>query len=250
MQPVSEIELQAYVDGELEGTRAVQIEDHLARHPEAAARVMADLRDAHALRLMAPRFELRPGHRQAAGRLARGLGQRSLLKRVRMPALAAAAAIALSFFTLNGNPRLGRGGWAAAAPSYVEDALQSHRTTQLRAEMASQIESPVVNANEILRTARIKVPRLPPKWRVMDAQIFPSDEGPALQISIETEDRRLLSMFAVRSPIEAPPEPVVVEREGETVAYWRKGDQAFAMIGKGTPAEIDRLAEDVDDGKS
>jgi len=247
MDPVSDFELQAYVDGELDAARALEVEDYLARHPERAAQVMADLRDARALRLIAPRFEPQPFCRQAAGRLSRGLSRRKMLKRARMPAMAAAIAIALSFVTLSGNPKLGRAGWASAAPAFVEEAIQSHRTTQLRAAMRSQPESPVLNVSELLHTARLKVPRLPANWRVVDAQLFPSDDGPALQLSLETADKRMLSMFAVRSTSAAPQEPAVVQREGETIAFWRKGDQAFAMIGQATPAELDRWADAIED---
>jgi anti-sigma factor RsiW len=49
--PITEADLLAYVDDQLDVARRIEVEEHLARNPEAAARVMADLKDRDALRL-------------------------------------------------------------------------------------------------------------------------------------------------------------------------------------------------------
>ncbi|MFJ0650948.1 hypothetical protein WLW13_19815, partial [Bordetella bronchiseptica] len=49
-EPVTEIDLNAYVDGQLDPARRIEVEDFLSRHPEEAMRVMADLRQRDALR--------------------------------------------------------------------------------------------------------------------------------------------------------------------------------------------------------
>ena len=41
--PITEDDLHAYVDDQLDATRRIEVEEHLAHNPEAAARVMADL---------------------------------------------------------------------------------------------------------------------------------------------------------------------------------------------------------------
>ncbi|MCE7077887.1 anti-sigma factor, partial [Bordetella bronchiseptica] len=48
-EPVTEIDLNAYVDGQLDPARRIEVEDFLSRHPEEAMRVMADLRQRDAL---------------------------------------------------------------------------------------------------------------------------------------------------------------------------------------------------------
>ena len=40
---IGDAELNGYVDGQLDAAGRIEVEDHLARHPELAARVMADL---------------------------------------------------------------------------------------------------------------------------------------------------------------------------------------------------------------
>ena len=47
--PITETDLHAFVDDQLEVTRRIEVEDYLAGHPEVAARVMADLRTRDAL---------------------------------------------------------------------------------------------------------------------------------------------------------------------------------------------------------
>src|SRR3546814_6420800 len=49
--PVSEVDLCAYVDGQLDIARRIEVEDYLARHPDAAAALMADLKSSDAMRL-------------------------------------------------------------------------------------------------------------------------------------------------------------------------------------------------------
>ena len=48
---IGDAELNAYVDGQLDAGGRIEVEDHLSRHPELAARVMADLSARDALRL-------------------------------------------------------------------------------------------------------------------------------------------------------------------------------------------------------
>ncbi|WP_235837015.1 zf-HC2 domain-containing protein, partial [Cereibacter johrii] len=50
-EPVTELDLVAYVDDQLDPWRRVAVERHLATDPEAAARVMADLQARDELRL-------------------------------------------------------------------------------------------------------------------------------------------------------------------------------------------------------
>ncbi len=43
-EPISQYDLHAYVDDQLDAARRIAVEDYLARHPKRAAEVMADLR--------------------------------------------------------------------------------------------------------------------------------------------------------------------------------------------------------------
>ncbi len=50
IDPITDSDLIAFVDGQIDPMRRLEVEAHLAAHPQAAARVMADLHDRDALR--------------------------------------------------------------------------------------------------------------------------------------------------------------------------------------------------------
>ena len=51
VDPVTDADLDAYVDDQLDVARRIEVEAHLAARPEAAARVMSDLRTRDELRV-------------------------------------------------------------------------------------------------------------------------------------------------------------------------------------------------------
>ncbi|MFD0464969.1 anti-sigma factor family protein [Microvirga aerilata] len=83
--PITEDDLHAYVDDQLDPTRRIEVEEYLAHNPEAAARVMADLKDRDALRLAFQTELPRPREPllEAARRLERGLAWRETGLRLR-----------------------------------------------------------------------------------------------------------------------------------------------------------------------
>lgn len=85
--PILDTDLDAYVDGELQPGRRIQVEEYLSRNPTIAARVMADLRMRDELRLSLTPEPDAPQERavEAARRLESGLarpGQLQLLTRI------------------------------------------------------------------------------------------------------------------------------------------------------------------------
>lgn len=233
---ITEIDLAAYVDGELDLERACQVELHLSRQPVQAARVMADLAGRTALRLIIRERNAGSGPATVPARTE----QPKRRQRTTAALLAAAAVAALVVPNLGGRS-------VATPPAYLEDAMMSHRITLMRARMTSQPESPHFDAEDLERETHIRVPRLPDDWHVLDAQLFPSDQGPALQLLIRTATGGSLSIFAVRGPSNAPSEPSAVRRGDQSIAYWRKGDVSYAVIGDGSPEQIDRIADDLED---
>src|SRR3954454_22548094 len=135
--PITETDIHAFVDGQLDVARRIEVEDYLAGHPEIAAHVMADMRARDALALA---FSSGPASRppervmDAAHRLERGLVWRRIGRRLQR-----AAAVAF----------LVGAGWLAHAqgglfeitdseaspkpPAFVEDARHSHETALIRA---------------------------------------------------------------------------------------------------------------------
>ena len=130
---------------------------------------------------------------------------------------------------------------------FIQEALQSHEVAEMRAALRRSPPT-VFNVGEVGSSARIALPVLPHGWRVTDVQLFPSDSGPSLQMTISDKASRPVSLFAVRDDDVAPAKPAVLTRDGKTVAYWQEGELAYALVAqKRQPAELDRLAEDIAD---
>jgi len=227
----SDQEINAYVDRQLDTEGRFAVEDYLRQHPDLAARVMGDLGKRSALQLLAGKSEpLSPRLREAmqSGAPAAGSRWRRWAPAAGLSATGIAAALLVIF---------------QGPPGYVEDALTSHMVAGMRADMASQLEAPKFDAREIRRATRISLPQVPADWKVTDVQLFPTERGPALVMALKTEEGDHLSLFATRGREGAPEQPDAV-REGEhSVAYWRRGDMSYALVGDSNTAAIDARAE-------
>jgi anti-sigma factor RsiW len=244
-EPVTDVEIEAYQDGELDLDRRLAVEAHLARNAEAARRFFEDLRLRSSLRLIAAQAEeTPPAMRRTAAMLADRLNERPVrgFRQWFGPRGLSGLAVAAAFVAVVFLPARDV---VASPPDYVGDAVDAYRTALLRGRMVSQIEAPNIDVAEIRRSTNISVPRLPAKWVVTDAQIFPTKEGPALQIMVKTPTEGTLSIFAVRTPSDAPAEPEAVRHEGASVAYWREGDMSYAVTGGEAPETLDTIAEDL-----
>ncbi|QIB33785.1 anti-sigma factor family protein [Ancylobacter pratisalsi] len=249
VDPVSDDDLQAYVDDELDVARRIDVEAYLSAYPAAASRVMADLRIRDELRLSladTPRDVAQAGARLASTEAARRL--EGALSRDRwMRALRRVAAVGL----------LVGAGWLAHAefgplgvsrvvasdlpPAYVEDAVRAHRTAQVRAGMLSQAGAGYDPA-EIRAATAIVLPVLPKDWAVEDVQVFPSAFGPSVEMSVKTQDFGTVSLFAVR-PGSFDVVPATSVPRGElNAAYWQVGEVAYALVAHAPPRELDRTA--------
>ncbi len=226
------MEIEAYIDGELDLARRLAVEDHLSRHPALAAKVMADFRNRSALQLLTGadvglsrslaaavdkvRKERRPfWHRPALG-------------------LAAMVVVALTGVTMLG--------WDSPPPAYVSLAAASHRTLAERISFAA--DRPISDrAHALLLASRIAVPRLPSDWRVTDVELLEAAPEPAMLIAVQTTDGHTLSILAIRKRSSAPRDPDAVRDGKQSVAYWRRGDFSYALTGEGEPEQIDATAD-------
>ena len=187
--PITEADLLAYVDDQLDPARRIEVEEHLAHDPDAAARVMADLKDRDTLRLIHAAPLPRPAEAilAAAARLERALAWQELGLKLRRIA-AVVTLIGFGWFA-HGQVGLGISDSEASPkpPAFVEDALHSHETALVRARMVSQPETAEYDPAEILAETGIRLPALPEDWQVRDAQVFPSRDGHSVEIAVDTE---------------------------------------------------------------
>ena len=248
IDPIAEADLHAYIDDQLNVQRRIEVEAHLSRHPEMAARMMADLRGRDELRLaLADRPVVEQfATYEAARRLSRALSRDVLFGRLR-PIAAVAAFVALGWF---GHAEFGSLGIrqsiaSAAPPAYVEDAARSHRTALVRASMHSQPVMPNYDREEIRSATAIVVPSLPQGWQVSDVQIFPSTYGPSVEMAIQSAQLGTLSLFAVRPGSFAVRKATVTTAEDVTAVYWQIGEVAYALVGKSETRALEQAADDL-----
>jgi len=219
--PIRDADLQGYVDGTLDVDRRAAVEGYLACNPDLAARMMTAL-------------HLRRRNPEARA-----------LRRPRRRLLQAAAALAIC---------LGSGslGWSVAAtreaegwreadgglpPDYVEDAADSRQASVLRAAMTSQAETPTLDAAEIRRALRLRLPHLPRDWRIIDVQVYPTDDGPSVNLVVETPQRRRLDLFAIRAAAGVRA-PELAMRGKDIVAFWKRDNSAYVLGGDGSRQQL------------
>jgi anti-sigma factor RsiW len=243
---VTDADLDAYVDDQMDVARRIEVEAFLSARPEAAARVMSDLttRDELRVALAGSRGMVRPATADAARRLERGLA------RIRVfGALQRAAAVAVFVAA----------GWLANGiigpisvtevvasthpPAYVEEAIRAHRTTLVREAMPSQPEAPDYNADEIRAATAIVMPSLPTDWKVRDVQIYPSQFGPSVEMAVETKEMGLVSLFAIRPGTFDVIKPTVAPSGEISSAYFQIGEVAYAVVARSDARDLDHTAE-------
>jgi anti-sigma factor RsiW len=243
--PVTETDLLAYVDDQIDVARRIEVEDYLARHPEAAAQVMADLKTRDALRLALGGELPRPPEPmfEAAGWLERGLAWRELgLRLRRVAAVVTLVGIGWLAHAQVGLFEISDSAASPKPPTFVEDALHSHQTAFLRARMASQPEVASFDPAEIAAETGIELPQMPADWRVADVQVFPSRDGHSVEVVIETKDLGRLALFAAHVPNFHVIAPTTARFDTTKAVYWQTGQLAYALTGTADEAAMQRMA--------
>lgn len=230
---IEQMEIEAYIDGEVDLARRLAVEDHLARHPALAAQVMADFRTRTALQLLTigePAFS-----RSLARTVARIQAQDH--SKWRRPITGTVAAVMVGLLTMIGLQMN-----KTEPPAYIGLAVASHRSIINRPEnlVTTRVSAQTL---AILSASRIAVPNLPADWRVTDVQLLSTKKGPAMMIAVRTTEGCDFSIFATRERSSAPREPDAVREGLQSVAYWSAGDISYALTGEGDPQQLDAKAE-------
>ncbi|MBN8842494.1 MAG: anti-sigma factor [Sphingomonadales bacterium] len=248
---ITECDLQAYVDDQLDPAGRLEVADYLVRHPDVAARVLEDLGFRDAMRTLAGESEtaIPTAAIDQARRLDAVLGRKRAIERLgRATPLAAALAVmsitaaTWQFADFSSRAR-------AAVPALVKEALMSQKTAQIRAHMASQPETTHFDARAVRTATHIDIPDLPADWRILDAQLFPSDYGPSLQMVIDTGGDEPVSLFAARTTADFPEDPQTKVIGGQAVGYWSHEGNVYALTGDQSADRIAEHAEDLANGQ-
>lgn len=250
--PVTDVDLHAYVDDQLDAARRLEVEDYLAGNPEAAASVMSMLRMRDALRLcvqapLTATGPLRDSGQRLEQALRRQAAWRAMTRAMtRAGGLAAAVLALVSVFAAATMGLLPPSRSAnAAEAAFVDDALDAQRALLARQRMASQLETPRLDIREIEAVAGLTLPPLPANWRLRDVQLYPWDEGYSLGLTAEIEGIGPITLFV--APVQWLGKGALrtSRQAGEHVVYWRTGTLGFALSGQATSPALLALAREV-----
>jgi len=87
----------------------------------------------------------------------------------------------------------------ARAASIVDEAHASHTVSRARLAINSLSEAERRDRRKIAQAIGLGLPNLPAGWEVNDVQIYPSDLGNSLSVTLITGEGESLSLFAVRA---------------------------------------------------
>jgi anti-sigma factor RsiW len=246
IDPITEADIHAYIDHQLEAPRRIEVEDYLALNPALAAQAMADMRARHLLRLAFQAREdgLSPILLNAARRLERALGWRRVGLRIR--SLAACVLLVgfgwfahshVGVFSVDDSHALPK------LPSFVEDARRSHETSAIRLHMVSQSHTEDYDPADIRAEIGISLPNLPAGWRVIDTEIFPSSSGASVELVLDAMELGKVSLFASKPMATPGPVPLsTIRGPNSTTVYWEQGGLAFALTGSAAETALERAA--------
>lgn len=225
--------LDAYIDGQLDDVDRAEVEAWLARSPQEAAKVMDDLQLMNRLRVaLAPLgADGTERHRAAAHRLNRLHLRHRLLQRLNLWVPSAALAMVVVISLAGIGPLAIKSLTASQVPpAFVQSAISAHETVKMRQPILSQPETVLIDFEELTAATGIILPKLPPSWVLQDAQIFPSADGPGIELFFQTKDFGPLTLFSVRPGDVAITTPISEDAAHGSIAWFRMGETAHVLV--------------------
>jgi anti-sigma factor RsiW len=252
-RPVTDNDLHAFVDGQLDAARAGDVFDWLQTHRDDAARVAEWQAQRLQLRSMAREFDV--GETPAA--LTQPVVRVAGLARRRAAWQQAAAALAVLALGLAGGHWWGRQGVPgddlARLPGFVRDAGVAHAvyTPEKRhpVEVAASDEAHLVQWLGRRLGTPLKAPQLGERgFRLLGGRLLPGEGSARAQFMYENaQGGRLTLYMAAFKPGEAPAETSFRSvRDGARESfYWVEGRFGYALSGELPAAELQALAREV-----
>lgn len=243
-EPVSDNDLHAFVDGQLDEKRRREVAAYLAENTEAAARVAAYRAQNEALKVL---FE--PALSEP---VPRRLGLPASSRRALHARWAAAAAVLL----IAGGVLGWAGGGAlrpAAAPivAVARQAAIAHAVfTPQRlhpVEVTGDHEAHLVAWLSKVLGQPLRAPRLTDVgYALVGGRLLSSDDGPAAQFMYEDKSGRRLTLYAVSDPRQHGKTAFrYIEEKGIAVFYWIDGPLGYALAGRMSRAELLKVCDAV-----
>ena len=232
----NEVELQAYVDMQLDDSRREQVERWLEEHPDEAV-TLAHYQAQN--RALLDAFE--PLLTRPAGDRFRNL-DRVWQSTSRIWQVAAVLALIVG----------GGVGWAAndyfrAGPNaelaLARDGVVAHRIYEI--EVRHAVEVPASEEKHLVAwlSKRLEAPVRAPDlstggFQLVGGRLLPTESGPAAQFMYENEEGARLTLYVERNRTGDETSFRFVEQDEISAFYWKDGPLAYALIGR---TDRDRL---------
>lgn len=244
-----DLDILAFVNGQLDGERRFAVLEYLSAQPDLAAEVMADLRLTEGLRLAMADVEtpVPPQLTQAAGRLANAISQQTYWRRW-IPFAASIALFALGWGAhgaLQSNGLLPQKNTHNDFAAVLETALDAQDAVVLRASLTGELGPMPNDPDRIAARLGIDLPKLPQGWIIRAAQVVATPERPGLAMMIDTPDMGEVLLFGVLRSIDGPDGPALATRQsGRALAFFENEQTAFVLVdAMGDPSQLRLQAE-------
>lgn len=239
---ITDMDLASYVDGQLDDWQAARVEAWLAGHPQDAAEVMQDIRLQRELRIALSSPASAPVQR-AGDRLARGLHRDALIRRsLRFVPVAVVMAVAGLGWAGMLPFSVGSVSASVGHPDFVQAALAARDASSIRLSMQSMVEDPHLDTEELRAMTGILLPEFDADWHILDAQVFPSPQGPGVEIVFDTSDLGRVHHFAVRPGDFALSLPEIAQSGARPLSWFQVGETAHVLIAERGEADALRAA--------
>ncbi|MDE2367914.1 MAG: anti-sigma factor [Burkholderiales bacterium] len=259
--PITDDDLHAFVDGQLDAARIEPVLAWLQARPDDAARVLHWQAQRLALRRLARDIDLGETPPALTATLRRGAAAQRL-RGVWPQAAAALLVLAVGLGIGYGGGRLGAPhgapnsattGTLAASPVFVQEAALAHAVfvpeKRHPVEVAASEEAHLVQWLSRRLGAPLKIPSLLDRgYRLLGGRLLPGDDAPRAQFMYENAQGRRVTLYvAVFAPGQAPSTTAfrTAHQGAETSFYWVEDRYGYALSADAGDAEIAALAREV-----
>lgn len=246
-RPITENDLQAYVDQALDGQRAAEVEVYLADHNEVAARIADYARQRQLLREALAPVAREPVPAELS--LAHLIEERSTMKSSRRRGFAFQAVAAALLLMIGG-----AGGWSIRGygshgiSALTQEAFDSYAVyapdTDHPVEIQASDRSRLIGWGTQRLNRRINIPDLSDAgFQFMGGRIVPTTHGPALMYMFDNQKGVRIVML-VRNMAVDQNEPMSW-RDGGSVGSisWSRDGTGFSLVGPLAASSLRSVAE-------
>ena len=240
---ITDFDLQAYIDGQLDADSREVVESLLEQDPSLAASVASDV----ALRKdITDFFNSAAEPSPQSMTLGRQLSKRLFLRRwgtgLKQAAVAASfvaagwignGVVTGSFFTRPDN-----------VPAFVDEAVEAYHSLQLKLASALKLSPDATQLAAYHDGGNVPLPPMAgPGVSFLGSDLVPWDGGTAILLAYTMPNRKVVTLFAAEADTSNETEPKLVSIEGISTVFWTRGYFAYVLSGDEDASTLMTMAQ-------